>query len=263
MNAGVLGGGAGASHSCALVSGGVKCWGQNSSGQLGNGLLANSQTPVQVTGLTSGVQALTAGENHTCALVHGAAQCWGANSQGQLGNATTTDSLTPVTVRNVANSASLASVGALSVRGSHSCVVSNGAAFCFGDNSMGQLGNGLFTNSSIPVAVTGAAAGAQAMALGGAHSCAVVNGAAKCWGYNHFGQVGDGSTVNKGTAVLVVGPLGVGFLSIDVSAVSAGEFQSCALVGALVKCWGRNGFGQLGNNSLIDSLAPVSSVALQ
>src|SRR5258706_5096045 len=92
----MFGGGA---KSCALLPTGVlKCWGLNSSGELGDGTTTNRLTPVPVSGL-SGVQAVAAGDAHSCALLtNGTAKCWGANGYGQLGDATTARRLTPVTV---------------------------------------------------------------------------------------------------------------------------------------------------------------------
>ncbi len=82
---------AGASHSCGLVNGAARCWGNAELGQLGNGLSgpgALSAYPVDVIGLWDSVQTLEAGMSHTCALVNGAARCWGSSEFGQLGDGT-------------------------------------------------------------------------------------------------------------------------------------------------------------------------------
>jgi alpha-tubulin suppressor-like RCC1 family protein len=90
---------AGFAHTCAVVSGGVKCWGGNSDGQLGNNSTTTSLVPTPVPGLPSNVLSLAAGNNHTCAVTSPATiKCWGRNEYGQLGNNSLTQSLFPVSV---------------------------------------------------------------------------------------------------------------------------------------------------------------------
>lgn len=252
LSGGVQAIGAGYRHTCAVTSTGAAwCWGWNILGQLGDDTTEDRRTPVAVSGLSGGVQAIGAGNWHTCALISaGAVQCWGANVTGQLGDGTTTNRSTPVPVSGLPGG-----VHAISARGgNHTCVLTSvGAAWCWGENHQGQLGDGTTTSRLTPVPVLGLSSGVQAISPDEFHTCAVTSiGAVWCWGANFNGQLGDGTAMNRSMPVSVLG------LSGGLQAVSAGGTHTCALTGAgAMWCWGWNYHGQLGDGTTTDQLTPV------
>jgi hypothetical protein len=174
-------------HVCAVASGAAKCWGWGENGKLGTGSLAGANTPQQVTGLITGVTAISAGSNHTCAIVSGAAKCWGGNSTGQLGDGSVVDSSVPVQVSGLTSG-----VTAITAGENNTCAIVYGGLKCWGQNPNGVLGSGLGIGSSAPVDVVGMSTGVTAVAMSRSITCAVVSGAAKCWGDNTNGLFGNG-----------------------------------------------------------------------
>ncbi|MCL2140281.1 MAG: RCC1 repeat- and reductase domain-containing protein [Dehalococcoidia bacterium] len=218
--------------------------------------------------------AISAGYYHSLALKSdGTVWGWGMGGGGQLGNGLSGSGLehehtTPVQVLGVGGSGNLTDVIAISAGGFHSLALkSDGTVYAWGQNyQFGQLGNGTYTNSSIPVQVLGVGGIGNltdviAISAGYQYSLALKSdGTVYAWGRNYYGQLGDDTTTNSTTPVQVLGVGGIGNLT-DVIAISAGHEYSLALKSdGTVYAWGENYYGQLGidtNGIGTDSSTPV------
>ena len=123
---------------CALLGDGTaRCWGNNSSGELGDGSTVSSLTPLAVSDLTSAV-AISTGFLHACAtLSDGTVRCWGFNGHGQLGDGSTVSSSIPVAVSGLTRAKTI------SAGSDYACAVLDDlSARCWGSGANGQLGDG-------------------------------------------------------------------------------------------------------------------------
>ena len=269
----------GIDSTCALTDeGGVKCWGYNGHGELGNGQSpSNRSIPTSnVIGLVRGVIAITAGVRHHCALTaEGAVKCWGADYEGALGTGTTEIPGGPVTVSGV--------TGASAISAGHdfSCVLVGGGVECWGDNSQGMLGNGTKESGPAPVHVLGLGNGVTAIESDYLQSCALMtDGGVRCWGglfgtepVQIAGLNGGAKAITSRCALMTDGGVkcwnatktaaDVPGLS-GIRSISTGAGSACALgsTGG-VKCWGDNEHGQLGNGTTSDSAEPVDVSGLR
>lgn len=291
------GGPMGAGHTCAVTGGQVKCWGQGSAGQLGDGTNADRDTPVDVLSLMD-VATISTGGQHTCAVTNtGAAYCWGYNSTLAIGDGTSTNRHSPTPVSGLGSGVTQIAAGldsscavrsgglkcwgspfgsstpvdvaeltsdvvSVSTIGNHWCVrTAAGGVKCFGQDNFGQLGDDGTTSpgfSLTPVDVASLSTGVVDLAAGGSHSCAALaDGSVRCWGLNNVGQIGNG-----GSSAPVTPPDTVVSLTGASVVAAGGDYggpgQSCAVTtSGDAFCWGLNNVGQLGNGTTTSSASPV------
>ncbi|MCK5074378.1 MAG: hypothetical protein KAQ98_13190 [Bacteriovoracaceae bacterium] len=259
-------------HTCVVIDGAAKCWGDNSSGQLGQGNTDNygddeSAIPANInigTGLY--VTDISAGAFHTCALVHtGYVKCWGENGSGQLGLGDTDnrgddtnemgDNLSYVDLGSALTAKSI-------VAGDyHTCAfLSNDSIKCWGSNSSGQLGqpevvavgyaSNQMGNYLSDLSTIGLSGIPNQISAGQNHTCATfIGNTTKCWGENGSGQLGIDDTTDKGKTDGDLASLSdIDLGGTSVSYVISGRDHNCIhSQGANeIKCWGNNTFNQLG-----------------
>jgi alpha-tubulin suppressor-like RCC1 family protein len=239
----------GATHACALTrEGQPRCWGENTHGEFGNGTTSNSSVPVPAAQGRVFVQ-ITAGYYYTCGLTPtGDAYCWGNNGRGNIGDGTSTTRLIPTLVVGNLKFTTISAGG-----DNHTCALTaTGAAYCWGYNDDGELGDGTFTTRLTPTAVAGSLA-FRAISAANFHTCALTTAnEAYCWGDNNVRQLGDGSASDQSSPRAVQG--GRTFTQI-----SAGGDRACAITSSrTLFCWGFNPDGRLGDGTTTTAIAPVA-----
>jgi alpha-tubulin suppressor-like RCC1 family protein len=237
---------AGGGHALAVKADGtIWAWGNNGSGQLGDGSRESRRLPVAVL-RPGGARGVAGGGGHSLGVWQdGSVWAWGRGTEGQLGNGAAADSAIPVQV-------ALASATRLAAGARHSLAIVDGRVWAWGSNSSRQLGTGAAGQSPTPALVPGTS-GIVAIAAGEAHSLALgSDGALWAWGANGAGQLGDGSTADRSAPTRVTG-------LPPIAAVAAASNSSVALArDGTVWAWGDNTFFAIGSASL-----PASAVPLQ
>jgi alpha-tubulin suppressor-like RCC1 family protein len=259
-------------HSCALLTNAqVRCWGDNSFGELGEGSQDESHLPIAVknaagTGPLTGVRQISAGGSTTCAVLeNGQARCWGRDAYGQLGSGFDDgDRSLPTPVAGVGTALRLTRVTQIDTGFANTCArLSDGTARCWGSDQASQLGNGAATSTERvdrPVVVrngpdTGPLRGVTSVTTSYTHSCArLADGTARCWGYNLAGKLGDGEDGESATPVVVRNGGDTAPLR-GVADIDAGAVHTCArLTDGSARCWGDTQYGQAGNGAVNDDL---------
>lgn len=254
-------------HTLALTNQGtVYAWGNNFGGALGDGTTTNRSAPVQVKGVggvgyLTGVTSIAAGGWFSIASTADGVVAWGYNGSGQLGDGTTNDRSTPVEVKSTSGSGRLIGITQVCAGVNHTVALSNTNVYSWGLNHLGQLGNGTYTTSSVPVGVkdtagTGFLTGATEISCGGNHNLAIVSGSVVAWGFNGSGQLGTNNQANSALPTPVLGNGGTGQLS-GMDSISCGSSHSLASGSSGVFAWGSNGSGQLGDGTTSTRLTPV------
>ena len=262
----------GAYHSTALDSiGMVYTWGDNSSGQLGNGTTTGASTPTPV--VTAGtpmagkkITSISTSGHHTLALASdGAIYAWGRGGEGQLGNDEWVDKTLPGEVEVSNTPMADKTIVAVSAGAFHSfALASDGTVYAWGRNDYGQLGNDTNQYSAVPVSVvtTGTPMASKAVisiSAGGFHTLALTSdGIVYGWGRNNNGQVGDNTTTAR-TKPVAVSVSGTTMAGKTITSVAAGTAYSHAVsTEGLVYSWGYNSNGQLGDNTTNQRNRPAS-----
>jgi alpha-tubulin suppressor-like RCC1 family protein len=235
------------------VNGILYAWGNNNYGRLGDNTTTSRLSPVTPVGGIINWKQVSVGDFHTLAIASGGfAYSWGSNGNGELGTNSTSARSSPVTVVGGITNWAQVSVGGNSSFG----ITATGILYAWGRNAYGQLGDNSTSARSSPVTVVGGITNWAQVSSGRENGLGVTStGIAYAWGRNTYGRLGDNTTTSRLSPVTVVG----GITSWE--QVSAGGGHSLGVTSTgIAYAWGRNNYGQLGDNSTTSKSSPVTVV---
>ena len=228
-------------HGCAVKDSKTYCWGSNNAGELGQGNMGSAPQPVPlVVPSVFPASHVATGGSHSCAVVNKRGLCWGDNTYGQLGDGNVVmQSNVPVAV--LLNQ----DIVSLHAGDRHTCALtSRGDAYCWGDNTDGQLGINSASSFPTPQKINGFHF--VSLSARGINTCGIGSeGKLYCWGSDGGGQISADGT--SGPAK--ISPFEVSAVPGPVTAVSVGQVFTCAIRNGQPLCWGDNMMGQLGNGT--------------
>jgi alpha-tubulin suppressor-like RCC1 family protein len=263
---------AGGSHTCAITSDGVAyCWGEDTFGRLGDGGAETDQSepvavnPATISGETY-FRSISAGQFHTCGItVAGKVYCWGSDTNGALGDGGgEANALSPSQLDTTVITGEKSFIKVQSGRYFSCGITSDRATYCWGQNDLGQLGDGTINPAYSPSALDNTGLPADAvlkdLVVGHSHACGITDaGLAYCWGSDAQGQLGNGDIFHPPFTPSPVNTGGVSSPELFVD-VAAGQNTYCATTNwGLAYCWGEDSDYELGNgNPGQDSSIPVA-----
>ncbi|MFC5931631.1 hypothetical protein D6T64_05335 [Cryobacterium melibiosiphilum] len=250
----------GSNTTCAVSNGSAFCWGNDDSGQVGDGLMSGSSTPVAVTGSvteTGIVTDIDTSGQHTCAIAGGEAHCWGNNNSTQLGSDSSvpvlgSGSLVPVSLQSKAVTGGINNFATITAGFESTCALTTDeTAYCWGDNTFGQLGDGTQTSQSTPGLVSGSYQ-FTTISAGREHTCATTTDSVNCWGNNRYDASDTTGTIQVTPQVVVFTPATSATKTVD-----AGDYKTCAITNNTLTCWGSTDSGKLGSGATASTRTPV------